>query len=279
MRLESPAHLEDHRRELLKRPAPTRRLWVCGGPGCLAIGARDVLAALKAEAESRGILDSVKFRVDLTGCRGLCEHGPLVEVQPEQFFYERVKPEDAPEIVALSLLEGRPVPGLMAGPEPTRAADLPFFKPQLRLLSDRMGRTDPEDFNDYLLTGGYQALGRALSGLSPAEVSAMVEESGLRGRGGGGFPTGLKWRSCRLAPGEVKYVVANGDEGDPGAFMNRGLMEGDPLAVIEGLTLGATPWARRGASFTSGTNTPYAWPAWAGPWIRPGPWGFWGGIS
>jgi NADH-quinone oxidoreductase subunit F len=161
-----------------------------------------------------------------------------VEVRPEGFFYEKVKPEDAPEIVAQSLIEGRLVPHLVADPDAPRAADLPFFKPQIRLLMARLGETDPEDIDDYLLTGGYEALGRALSGLPPAAVSALVEQSGLRGRGGGGFPSGLKWRACRLAPGEVKYVVANGDEGDPGAFMNRSLMEGDPLAIIEGLTLG-----------------------------------------
>ena len=238
MRLESPERLEDHRRELLKRPAPERRLWVCGGPGCLASGGRRVLEALKAEALSRGLGGSVKFRVDLTGCLGLCERGPLAEVQPEGFFYEKVKPEDAPEIVGRSLIEGRPVPGLMSDPDCPRSADLPFFKPQTRLLMSRLGRTDPEDIDDYLLTGGYQALGTALGRLGPAGVSALVEESGLRGRGGGGFPAGLKWRACRAAPGEIKYVVANGDEGDPGAFMNRGLMEGDPLAIIEGLTLG-----------------------------------------
>ena len=239
MRLENPDHLEKHREELLKRPAPMRRLWVCGGPGCLAGGGRKVLAALKAEAEGRGLLGgSVKFRVDLTGCRGPCELGPLVEVQPEGFFYEKVKPEDAPEIVAVSLLEGRPLPGLMSDPECPRAMDLPYFKPQTRLLMDRLGRTDPEDLGDYLLTGGYKALGTALGRLSPAEVSALVEESGLRGRGGGGFLASLKWQACRKAPGEIKYVVANGDEGDPGAFMNRSLMEGDPLAIIEGLTLG-----------------------------------------
>ena len=239
MRLESPGHLEEYRRALFKRPTPTRRLWVCGGTGCLAGGGRKVLAALKAEAESRGLGGSIKFRVDLTGCHGLCELGPLVEVQPEHFFYKKVRPEDAPEIVAESLIEGRPLSGLMADPSCPRAADLPFFKPQTRLLMSRLGRTDPEDIDDYLLTGGFEALGKALGGLSPAEVSALVEQSGLRGRGGGGFPAGLKWRACRLAPGQVKYVVANGDEGDPGAFMNRSLMEGDPLAIVEGMILGA----------------------------------------
>ena len=239
MRLESPAHLEEHREKLFKRPAPVRRLWICGGTGCLAGGGRKVLAALRAEAESRGLTGgSIKFRVDLTGCRGLCELGPLVEVQPEQFFYKKVRPQDAPEIVAESLIEGRPLPGLMADPACPRAEDMPFFKPQTRLLMDRLGRTDPEDIDDYLLTGGFTALGLALGRLGPAHVSALVEQSGLRGRGGGGFPAGVKWRACRLAPGPVKYVAANGDEGDPGAFMNRSLMEGDPLAIVEGLTLG-----------------------------------------
>ncbi|MDR1112087.1 MAG: 4Fe-4S dicluster domain-containing protein [Deltaproteobacteria bacterium] len=239
MRLSDPIELEALRAVLAQGPAPVRRLWVCGGPGCLAAGAGRVQEALQAAAGEMGLAASVEYRTDLTGCLGLCERGPLVGVEPEGFLYGRVGPGDAMELVAETLLAGRLVGRLAADPDLPAGSDQPFYRPQTRLVMRRFGRVRPDSLEDYLASGGYAALGLALAGLSPGEVSRRVEESGLRGRGGGGFPAGRKWASCREAKGPAKYVVANGDEGDPGAFMNRSLMEGDPFSIIEGLTLGA----------------------------------------
>ncbi len=240
MRFTDTAQLQAHRRQLIIQPQPeTRRLWVCGGPGCLAAGGRAVCEALGAEAARHGLAGQVAFRVDLSGCQGLCERGPLVEARPSGRMYQRVKPGDAPAIIADLRADpaggDRPAESRLL-PEPDFQA---FFEPQTRLIMARLSRTDPEDFDDYLRTGGYEALALALDRMTPEEVCGRVADSGLRGRGGGGFPAGRKWRACRAAGGEVKYVLANGDEGDPGAFMNRSLMEGDPQAVIEGLILGA----------------------------------------
>jgi NADH-quinone oxidoreductase subunit F len=203
----------------------------------LASGAAQIQAALASEIKKQGLNSQIDFRADLTGCLGLCEKGPLVGVEPEGFLLEKVSLADCQELVSKTLGQGRPIERLLSGHQPIK--NHPFYQPQIRQITRRFGQINPESLLDYLKTGGYQALGLALSALSPDQVCQMVERSGLRGRGGGGFPAGRKWSSCRLAPGTVKYVLANGDEGDPGAFMNRSLMEGDPLAIIEGMTLGA----------------------------------------
>jgi NADH-quinone oxidoreductase subunit F len=238
MRFSEASELTGYAEALKSRPAPRRRLWVCGGPGCLAAGGAAVHDALLKASRARGIEGSVEYRTDTTGCLGLCERGPLVEVWPEGFFYERVKPEDASELVAETLLEGKLIPRLTHDPDNPTKDTLPFYAPQNRLIMRRFGEIDPESLDDYLLTGGYAALALALE-LGPEETARRVEESGLRGRGGGGFPAGRKWRALRESSGRPRYILANGDEGDPGAFMNRALMEGDPLAVIEGMTIGA----------------------------------------
>ena len=239
MRLKNSSELTDFCAALASRPEPDRWLWVCGGSGCQAAGSRAVLEALREAARDQGLGSRIDYKLDLTGCMGLCQRGPLVETWPEGYFYQKVKPEDAPEIVAETLAAGRPVERLTGGPSRLRSIDLPFCQVQHRLIMARMGHISPTSLEDYLKTGGYKALALALSELSPDEVVRRVEASGLRGRGGGGFPAGRKWRACREAQGEIKYVLANGDEGDPGAFMNRSLMEGDPQAIIEGLILGA----------------------------------------
>lgn len=231
--------MEKYRHELKSRPQPDRRLWVCGGTGCLAAGGGALLEALKKAAGRPGLAGRAAYKIDLCGCLGFCEGGPLVETTPEGYLYQKVTPDDAEEIVSETLLKGREISRLAAGPAGCPTLDLPFYKPQTLLIMNRWRRIDPESLDDYLRADGYEALALALSRYSPAEVSALVEASGLRGRGGGGFPAGRKWRACREAEGETKYVLANGDEGDPGAFMNRGLMEGDPHAVIEGMLLGA----------------------------------------
>ncbi|MDR1081511.1 MAG: 4Fe-4S dicluster domain-containing protein [Deltaproteobacteria bacterium] len=239
MRLKSIEELRALRRELAESPAPERRLWVCGGPGCLASGALEVFRAVEAACLAEGMADGVRFRADLSGCLGLCERGPLVEVEPEGWLYGGVKPEDAPELVRETLSGGRFLDRLAADPECREKDSIPFYLPQRRHVMARFGRTRPESLTDYLAAGGYGALELALSELGPEEAFRRVELSGLRGRGGGGFPAGRKWRALKEAAGRPRYLIANGDEGDPGAFMNRALMEGDPLSVIEGMTVGA----------------------------------------
>ncbi|MDR3135806.1 MAG: SLBB domain-containing protein, partial [Deltaproteobacteria bacterium] len=239
MLLKDIDELETLRKDLRDAPSPKRRLWVCGGPGCLASGAGKIHQALLAATRSRDLDTMVEYRADLTGCLGLCEKGPLVGVDPDGFLYERVTLADCPELVTETLLGGKLIERLSAAHQEPKGQDHPFYAPQTRQITRRFGLVVPDNLGDYLKSGGYKALGLALSRLSPLEVSERVESSGLRGRGGGGFPAGRKWASCRQAPGAVKYVLANGDEGDPGAFMNRSLMEGDPFSIIEGLTLGA----------------------------------------
>ncbi|MDR2367006.1 MAG: 4Fe-4S binding protein [Deltaproteobacteria bacterium] len=236
-RLKDPIELEALIGRLAEAPSPRGRLWVCGGPGCLAAGAGRIHAAIREAAEARGLGDG--YRADLTGCLGLCEKGPLVGVEPGDYVVGGVTLEDCEGLVGETLLNGRPAGRRATGADGAIDQGHPFYEPQTRLITRRFGRIVPESLDDYLKTGGYSALALALGRLSPLEVSERVERSGLRGRGGGGFPAGRKWASCRLAEGAVKYVLANGDEGDPGAFMNRSLMEGDPFSIIEGMTLGA----------------------------------------
>ncbi|MDR2338909.1 MAG: 4Fe-4S binding protein [Deltaproteobacteria bacterium] len=228
-----------HIKGLKGAPQPKRTLWVCGGPGCLAAGGAKVHEALLNEAEKAGLLGNPGYRISLTGCLGLCERGPLAEIRPEGHFYQNVGPGDAPGLVGEALLEGRIVEGLIKDPKNPTKDSLAFYKPQERRVMRRLGLIDPESLDDYLLHGGYEALALALGSLGPGETARRVEESGLRGRGGGGFPAGRKWRALRESVGRPRYVLANGDEGDPGAFMNRALMEGDPFSIIEGMTLGA----------------------------------------
>jgi NADH:ubiquinone oxidoreductase subunit F (NADH-binding)/(2Fe-2S) ferredoxin/NAD-dependent dihydropyrimidine dehydrogenase PreA subunit len=215
---------------------------VCSGTGCLASGAGRVVAAFEKEIEDRGAKAQVAFR--RTGCHGFCERGPIVVVEPEEYCYLRVTPGDAPEIVAETLGERRVVDRLLyvdpsTGQKVARESDIPFYRHQRRVVFGANRRIDPRSIEDYLAIGGYEALAKALFELSPVEVVEEVKRANLRGRGGAGFPAGLKWEMARNAPGESKYVVVNCDEGDPGAYMDRSLMEGNPFGVLEGLTIGA----------------------------------------
>ncbi|UQZ88587.1 NADH-quinone oxidoreductase subunit F [Deltaproteobacteria bacterium Smac51] len=239
MRFTNTRELEKYRHELVNRPDVYRRLWVCGGPGCLAAGGLNVLKALREEAKWYGLSGNISFKVDLSGCQGLCDRGPLVAAEPWGYLYQKVRPEDAHDIIEETMINGRVVERLSPGQNHRKGYDLNFFRRQTRHLMGRMAHMNPESLDDYIKHYGYHALGYALARLTPADVSGRVEASSLRGRGGGGFPAGRKWKACRQAPGEIKYVLANGDEGDPGAFMNRSLMEGDPHSIIEGMILGA----------------------------------------
>jgi NADP-reducing hydrogenase subunit HndC len=213
---------------------------VCGGTGCTASGSADVLAALNAGLAEHGLEKEV--RVVTTGCFGLCANGPIVVVYPEGAFYQSVTPEDAREIVSEHLLKGRIVSRLLYQEELAEGTvsslnETAFYKKQLRVALRNCGVIDPEDINEYIAVDGYQALGKVLTEMTPEQVVQEILDSGLRGRGGAGFPTGLKWKFAAASPGDEKYVCCNADEGDPGAFMDRSVLEGDPHAVIEAMAI------------------------------------------
>ncbi len=214
---------------------------VCGGTGCTSSGSDKIHARFDAQLKEHGLDKEVS--VVKTGCFGLCEAGPVVIVYPEGTFYSHIKVEDVDEIVAEHLLKGRIVRHLVyhekgEQPEVGRALnDIGFYKHQTRVALRNCGVIDPENIDEYIAFDGYKALGSCLTEMKPQEVIKIIKDSGLRGRGGGGFPTGLKWQLTAQTPGKKKYVVCNADEGDPGAFMDRSVLEGDPHAVIEAMVL------------------------------------------
>ncbi len=213
---------------------------VCTGTSCVSSGSVSVLDALHAELAKQGLEDEV--RVIETGCRGFCAMGPVLIIYPDDIFYCQVKPEDIPTLVEETLLKGRVVERLVYQEPETHEAvpfydDIPFYEKQNRIMLRNCGLIDPEMIDEYIVRGGYRGLAKALTEMTPETVVADVKASGLRGRGGAGFLTGLKWQFAQAAPGDVKYVVCNADEGDPGAFMDRSILEGDPHSVVEGMTV------------------------------------------
>ncbi|MDQ7780601.1 MAG: NADH-quinone oxidoreductase subunit NuoF [Planctomycetota bacterium] len=242
-RLTSPEALERHRQEILARRDPkTPCISICAGTGCLANGAAEVIAAFRAEIEKQGLKAIVDTKG--TGCPGFCERGSVVVIYPEEICYLQVTPKDVPEIVAQTIVNKKVVDRLVYTDPATkekavRESDIPFYKHQTRnLLSSNM-KIDSRSIDDYVALGGYSALAKALSRMKPEEVLEEVKKSGLRGRGGAGFPTGRKWEGTRNAADKTKYVIVNADEGDPGAFMDRAVLEGNPHSVLEGLIIGA----------------------------------------
>ncbi len=239
-RLRGPEDLVGLRERIRGESSPPVTVTVCGGTGCRAFGAEDVLAALHRELERRGL--SREFRVKMTGCHGFCEHGPIVVVRPAGHFYPGLRPEDVPRLldslrrdaVEEAFLYVDPV----SGQRIVREEEVPFYRGQRRVVLAANGRIDPTSIRDYIAIGGYSALAKALT-MAPEEVIEEVTRSRLRGRGGAGFPTGRKWELCRRVPGTKKYVVCNADEGDPGAYMDRSVLEGNPHVVIEGMSIGA----------------------------------------
>ena len=218
-----------------------RTIFVCQETPCLSMGSGAVYEAVKAEVARQGLKNAT---VEISGCHGhgLCGQGPSVVVEPEGIFYIRVQADDAAEIVGSHLRDGRPVARLFYGDPVTGKAipyysEINFYKKQQRVILRNCGHINPEKIDHYIAQGGYRALRKALLEMSPEEVIEEMKRSGLRGRGGAGFPTGRKWEFCHNAPGEKKYVICNADEGDPGAFMDRSILEADPHAVIEGLTI------------------------------------------
>lgn len=225
-----------------KKAMSRKRIVRVCNTGCRSRRSAKVIEALTEIVASMGLEEEVLIRS--TGCHGFCEMGPVMVVEPDGFFYAKVNAVDAAEIVEETLLKGKPVERLLwtdpeTGEKLLREEQIPFYSGQRKIVSRRCGKIDPTSIEDYLLEGGYRALERVLFDMRPEEVIDAVEASGLRGRGGGGFPVGWKWRSCRKADGLVRYVIANGDEGDPGAFMDRSLMEGDPHSIVEGMIIGA----------------------------------------
>lgn len=213
---------------------------VCGGTGCTSSGSQQIMEALTAEIEKNGLADEVS--VVQTGCHGLCALGPIMIVYPDASFYSMVKIEDIPEIVSEHLLKGRVVTRLLYQETVTPAGvkaliDTDFYKKQHRIALRNCGIINPEIIEEYIGTGGYQALGKVLTEMTPDDVINTILDSGLRGRGGAGFPTGLKWKLAKGNDADQKYVCCNADEGDPGAFMDRSVLEGDPHAVLEAMAI------------------------------------------
>jgi len=206
----------------------------------IARGSAGIIRRLEEVLKQKKLFSQVEIKV--TGCRGFCQIEPVVVIEPLNVLYQRVSADDVPEIVETSLVQGQVVERLLYPVSKEKRArteaELPFYSLQKRFVTENCGVIDPTSMEDYLLTGGYQALARALK-MKPEEIINEVEKAGLRGRGGGGFNTALKWRTCRTAPGEPKYAIINADEGDPGAYMDRSLLEGDPHRVLEGLIIGA----------------------------------------
>src|SRR4030043_523213 len=242
-RIKSPAELEEIRKGILSKRDPNKPcITICGGTGCLALGSERVISVFEEEVEKQDLKTKVDVRE--TGCPGFCEKGPIVVIYPEEICYVGVTPEDAPEIVSQTVVGKKMVDRLLytdpnTGEKAVHEYEIPFYKNQMRLLLGNNIKIDPKSIDDYLALGGYSALVKVLSQMTPEQVLEEVKKSNIRGRGGGGFPAGRKWEECRNAPDEIKYVIVNADEGDPGAFMDRALLEGNPHSILEGLTIGA----------------------------------------
>ncbi len=216
-------------------------IMVCGGTGCVASRSEELIDALRLELKTVGYDDEI--RVVKTGCFGFCGQGPIIKVHPDNVFYVKVMPEDAKEIVAEHIVKGRVVERLLfedpeAKVKQDKHSQMNFYKKQYRIALRNCGTINPEDINEYIAFRGYEALGKVLTEMKPEDVIQVVKQAGLRGRGGGGFPTGLKWELTYKEQNDEKYIMCNADEGDPGAFMDRSILEGDPHSVIEAMAIG-----------------------------------------
>jgi NADP-reducing hydrogenase subunit HndC len=242
-KINSPAELEKLRKSILsKRDSNKPCITLCSGTACHASGSEEVATSIEAEIKKQGLSDKVDFRK--TGCHGFCEKGPIIVIHPEKICYLQIEPKDVPEIISQTIKGKKVIERLLYTDPSTNEKivhefEIPFYKNQERLVFGSNGEIDPASIDDYLALGGYSALAKALSQMTPEQVLEEIKKSNLRGRGGGGFPTGRKWEECRNAQGEIKYVIVNADEGDPGAYMDRSLLEGNPHSVLEGLTIGA----------------------------------------
>jgi NADH-quinone oxidoreductase subunit F len=230
-----------------------RRVIVCAGTGCVANGSYEVVQAFTEQIAAAGICVTTEFkpeqtghdlRLNKSGCQGFCQMGPLVTILPDGILYNKVKAADVSEIVTKTLVGGEVVDRLLYVDPTTKKQckgidDIPFYQRQQRFVLKECGVIDPEDIQEYLFYGGYRAAKKAILEMTPEQIVSEILKSGLRGRGGGGFPTGRKWEAARIQESPKKYVICNADEGDPGAFMNRSVMEGNPHSVLEGLMIAA----------------------------------------
>ncbi|MFH1647635.1 MAG: NuoF family protein [Chloroflexota bacterium] len=241
-KLKSPGELEALRKSVTAQRDPKRTvITVCNGTGCHAHGCKAVTAAFHEELAKQKLAGRVEIRA--TGCHGFCERGPLVVIKPRDIFYQRVRVKDVPDILTETIGKGNPIERMLytdrkSGQKVTYEHDVPFYRLQKRLVFGNNGLIDPTSIEDYIAVGGYAALTKALK-MTPEQIIDEVKKAGLRGRGGGGFPTGVKWESTRKAKGKTKYVICNADEGDPGAYMDRSLVEGNPHSFLEGMIIGA----------------------------------------
>jgi NADP-reducing hydrogenase subunit HndC len=241
--MNSAGELQALRKGLLSKRDPNKPcIAICAGTGCLGPGSDEVISAFESEVKKH----SLKAKVDIraTGCHGFCEEGPNVVIYPEEICYTRVTVEDVPEIVSQTVIGKKVIDRLVyvdpnTGEKSVHQSEIPFYKKQMRHLIGNNSKIDPKSLDDYLALGGYSALSRALFEMSPEQVLEEIKKANLRGRGGGGFPAGSKWETARNAPGDKKYVIVNGHEGEPGAFMDRALFTGNPHSVLEGLIIGA----------------------------------------
>ena len=241
-RLGSIQDLENYRQSLLLERDPNKlSVNICVDTGCSALGAEQLYETFKKELDSRRLNETIDLKP--TGCPGFCQRGPVVVINPHDIFYQQVDESDVNNIIDQTLLQYN-ILGSLLFTRPTDGRrfiytrEVPFFERQKRVVMQDNGLIDPTKIEDYVTRGGYEAVARVLTSMDPEEVIDSVEKAGLRGRGGAGFPTGVKWRFCRNSPGERKYIICNADEGDPGAFMDRTVLEGNPHLVLEGMIIG-----------------------------------------
>ncbi|MCP4346676.1 MAG: 4Fe-4S dicluster domain-containing protein [Desulfobacterales bacterium] len=242
-KIKSPEELKSLQEEIKKSLDPDKPcIAICAGTGCLAYGTQKLVDGFRAEIEKQNLQDKINIRT--TGCHGFCERGPMIVIHPKKIFYQRIGLDDAAEIIEKTVLNGEIIDRLLytdpvSGEKIVYENEVPFYKKQMRLVFGMNGHIEPTSLEDYLGIGGYTALAKALGTMEPQAVVDEVIQANLRGRGGGGFPAGWKWDATRKAKGDPKYVICNADEGDPGAYMDRSLLEGNPHSVLEGMIIGA----------------------------------------
>ncbi len=243
MKLNTFADLEKLRTEIVAEKDPNKSgIVICGGTGCHAFGSAKIADLIQEELKKQNL--ETKVDVLITGCHGFCEQGPIAIIRPQNIFYHGIKPEDIPEIINDTIIKGIVIDRLLYVDPTTDKKivyehEIPFYKNQRRIIFGNNRMIDPRSIEDYIGIDGYAALSKVLSNMKPDEIIDIIIRSDLRGRGGAGFPTGWKWDSCRKAKGDIKYVICNADEGDPGAYANRSLLEGNPHSVLEGMIIGA----------------------------------------
>jgi len=242
-RIKNRDDLERLRASIIKVRDPKRTcIAICSGTACQACESEKVVESILSEIEKQGLKEKIDIR--RTGCRGFCQKGPILVIYPEGIFYQTIKSEDAEEIISETIIKKKIVDRLLyidsdTGQKFVLENEIPFYSKQMRVLLGSNALVDAMNIEDYIAIGGYSALAKVLHEMKPEQVIDIIKQSGLRGRGGAGFLTGYKWESCRKSKGDIKYVICNADEGDPGAYMNRSLLEGNPHSIIEGMIIGA----------------------------------------